>query len=276
MYVRLAFAVAAHLQPEILIVDEVLAVGDASFQRKCLGRMAEVARGGRTVVLVSHNMAAIRSLTETTLWLDAGRLAASGVTEDVVARYLATHAAAGVTGAADLTSDDMRRDAGKQLARRVSFTSVAIRRSDGLVAAVVPAETPLTVDIVFEVDQPVRFLELVIRVRTMDGTLIFGSFSGQHDVTLPRGRYAASCSVEDNLLRPGRYTIELVAASTQPEDIVPRALTFEIEEGHVAHDNPRSRSVDQVGLVRVDSRWSEIESASPQQWERSFSGELQA
>ena len=74
MYVRLAFAVAAHLEPEILVVDEVLAVGDAEFQRKCLGKMSDVARSGRTVLFVSHNMSAILRLTEETIVLDKGKL----------------------------------------------------------------------------------------------------------------------------------------------------------------------------------------------------------
>jgi lipopolysaccharide transport system ATP-binding protein len=87
MYVRLAFAVAAHLEPEILVVDEVLAVGDAEFQKKCLGKMGEVARGGRTVVFVSHNMAAMKSLTSRGIVLDAGRVVFSGTTEQVIQHY---------------------------------------------------------------------------------------------------------------------------------------------------------------------------------------------
>src|SRR5213076_1904950 len=78
MYLRLAFAVAAHLEPEILIVDEVLAVGDAEFQRKCLGKMSEVSGAGRTVLLVTHNMAAITTLATSCLWLDGGRIIESG------------------------------------------------------------------------------------------------------------------------------------------------------------------------------------------------------
>jgi lipopolysaccharide transport system ATP-binding protein len=89
MYVRLAFAVAAHLEPEILVVDEVLAVGDARFQRKCLGKMDEVARGGRTVLFVSHNMAAVQRLCSTAILLDGGRLVFHGEPRAAVARYLA-------------------------------------------------------------------------------------------------------------------------------------------------------------------------------------------
>jgi lipopolysaccharide transport system ATP-binding protein len=88
MYVRLAFAVAAHLDPEILVVDEVLAVGDAEFQKKCLGKMGEVAQGGRTVLFVSHNMAAVSQLCHKTILLDMGEVKQSGITDDIVFAYL--------------------------------------------------------------------------------------------------------------------------------------------------------------------------------------------
>jgi lipopolysaccharide transport system ATP-binding protein len=88
MYMRLAFAVAAHLEPEVLLVDEVLAVGDAAFQKKCLGKMDDVAREGRTIVFVSHNLGAIRSLCSRVLWINGGRLAADGKPEAVIQKYV--------------------------------------------------------------------------------------------------------------------------------------------------------------------------------------------
>ena len=87
MYVRLAFAVAAHLEPEVLLVDEVLAVGDIAFQKKCLGKMEDVAKGGRTVLFVSHNMGAIRSLCNNAIWLDNGRIIKKGTTDEVIKDY---------------------------------------------------------------------------------------------------------------------------------------------------------------------------------------------
>lgn len=90
MYVRLAFAVAAHLEPEILVVDEVLAVGDAQFQKKCLGKMGDVAKEGRTVLFVSHNMQAVQSLCQSALLIEAGHIVATGSAKSVVARYLAS------------------------------------------------------------------------------------------------------------------------------------------------------------------------------------------
>ncbi len=92
MYVRLAFAVAAHLEPEILIVDEVLAVGDASFQKKCLGKMQDVSKGGRTVLFVSHNMGAVTSLCRTGIWMQQGRLIKTGSARQIVDDYLTTNA----------------------------------------------------------------------------------------------------------------------------------------------------------------------------------------
>ena len=88
MYVRLAFAVAAHLEPEILIVDEVLAVGDAEFQKKCLGKMKDVSGQGRTVLFVSHNMPSIRVLCDTCLYLEKGKMKSLGYTDDIISEYL--------------------------------------------------------------------------------------------------------------------------------------------------------------------------------------------
>src|SRR5687767_9125874 len=102
MYVRLAFAVAAHLEPDILVVDEVLAVGDADFQKRCLGKMHEVSRGGRTVLFVSHNMAAIQALCSRGIWLDRGSVAADGTAADSIRRYLASSASAAAANSGPL------------------------------------------------------------------------------------------------------------------------------------------------------------------------------
>ena len=123
MYVRLAFAVAAHLDPEILIVDEVLAVGDSEFQRKCLGKMKDVAGAGRTVILVSHNMAAVQHLCERAIYLKSGRLVTSGPAEEVITTYL--KAAAG-PAASNLEDRTDRTGNG-----RLRFMSFALRDAAG-------------------------------------------------------------------------------------------------------------------------------------------------
>src|SRR6202044_1123955 len=106
MYVRLAFAVAAHLEPEILIVDEVLAVGDAAFQKKCLGKMQDVSKGGRTVLFVSHNIQAIRQLCTRGVYMERGRALLSGPVGEAIARYLDNNGA----GAADISLEDYARN----------------------------------------------------------------------------------------------------------------------------------------------------------------------
>src|SRR5262249_3529885 len=128
MYVRLAFAVAAHLEPEILVVDEVLAVGDAQFQKKCLGKMGDVARGGRTVLFVSHNMGLIQSLCQNTLLLNGGRLKTFGPTADVVTQY-AEHGMAMATFTRD--------DPGEQV---VAVTAAAVRVVDEFDRALLKSE----------------------------------------------------------------------------------------------------------------------------------------
>src|SRR5688572_23632470 len=166
MYLRLAFSVAAHLEPEILLVDEVLAVGDASFQRKCIGKMSDVAGEGRTVLFVSHNMAAVRSLTERTVWLDRGALVEVGPTSDVVSRYLAATDLAIGSGVVDLNSEEFRRDVWKQTARNVSFDSLALVAADGAPTAHVAELTAIRFDIGLRVREPIRFLEIVLRIKT--------------------------------------------------------------------------------------------------------------
>jgi len=123
MYVRLAFAVAAHLEPEILLVDEVLAVGDAQFQKKCLGKMGDVAKEGRTVVFVSHNMGAVNALCETALHLDQGRVIRMGKATDIVAMYLSS-----LYDASQYSLRDRTDRGGSGTAR---ITSIDIAGADG-------------------------------------------------------------------------------------------------------------------------------------------------
>jgi lipopolysaccharide transport system ATP-binding protein len=124
MYVRLAFAVAAHLEPEILVVDEVLAVGDAEFQKKCLGKMREVSKGGRTVLFVSHNMAAVQNLCRSAMMIRKGRLTVFGPTADVISVYLAD---AGLVATDSLAS---RNDREGSAAIRFSFVRFRSGRNE--------------------------------------------------------------------------------------------------------------------------------------------------
>jgi lipopolysaccharide transport system ATP-binding protein len=147
MYVRLAFAVAAHLEPEILLVDEVLAVGDAAFQKKCLGKMGSVTKDGRTVLFVSHNMAAVSRLCERALWMDQGQVRHLSSPEKVVAEYLASTA----REAPHLSFRDRKEQApGSDTIR---LLEVGVRTQDGRFMSSLDARTPFTIEITSVVSQ---------------------------------------------------------------------------------------------------------------------------
>jgi ABC-type polysaccharide/polyol phosphate transport system ATPase subunit len=155
MYLRLAFAVAAHLDADILLVDEVLAVGDAEFQRRCLGRMAEVERSGRTVVFVSHNVDAIGRLCPRAVWLEQGRVVADGPSADVVDAYLGADAQR--AGEAVLPPGD-----GVVEVRRVAVTG-----RDGRPAEVLPRDEPFTIEVDYVAHEPVPGLALSVYVQNL-------------------------------------------------------------------------------------------------------------
>jgi ABC-type polysaccharide/polyol phosphate transport system ATPase subunit len=161
MYLRLAFAVAAHLDSDIIAVDEVLAVGDAEFQRKCLGKMGALEREGRTVVFVSHNLDAIARLCRTTAWLERGQVQAYGPTQDVIAAYLAS----GVTRAA-------QADFPERPGEPVSLRSATLYDEDGNPAVQVDRGRPFTVEARFVVRRPVPGLDITVFVESLRGARV--------------------------------------------------------------------------------------------------------
>jgi lipopolysaccharide transport system ATP-binding protein len=226
--------------------------------------MGEVSSEGRTVLFVSHNMAAIRSLTPRALWLDHGRIAADGETERVVSDYLAATAGP-EEGLIDLSSEGFRRGA-KATTGRARFESLALLSPDGEPVSHVRQDEPLRFRLGFSIREPVRFLELYIRIKTTLGMWIFASFSEQHEGALEPGRYTATCTFEDHRLMPGRYAVELTARGADPEDVVPSAMTFGVTTGQ-AEENPRYVGGG-TGVVRVESTWTELERVAAREHER--------
>lgn len=169
MYLRLAFAVAAHLDADILLVDEVLAVGDAEFQRKCLGRMASVEREGRTVVFVSHNLDAIVRLCPMCLWLDEGALVAVGPATDVVDTYLS----AGVRPLDRQTFDDTPD-------QPVSLRSVGVVNPAGECTSVLRRDQPFTIEVTFVVRTPVPDLNIAVSVQSLRGLRVLDEALSDH------------------------------------------------------------------------------------------------
>jgi lipopolysaccharide transport system ATP-binding protein len=207
MYVRLAFAVAAHLEPDVLIVDEVLAVGDAGFQKRCLGKMDEVARQGRTVLFVSHNMAAIQKLCTRALWLRDGRIAANGEPGDVIARYLesTTQPAGEVAGPPGC----LWRAAGDDTAD-AQLESLELVDAHGT-----PLANPCTWDRVlfrlrFAARRSFRSFSAVLNVSTPDGaSLLLTSTTPDQSVpfAVEPGRYVVECEFAQLPLAAGEYLV---------------------------------------------------------------------
>jgi len=206
MYVRLAFAVAAHLEPEILIVDEVLAVGDAEFQKRCLGRMSEVASEGRTVLFVSHNMQAIRRLCRTGMLLEKGKLTAQGDAEAVIRGYLASVG---------------RTDEGRQVwaddhvlgDEMCQVREVTIADEDGVPGAAFFSSRPIKVTLEFDLARVDPSFTAGFDLATIDGVVVFRSYLTDHDdeagTKLKPGRNAIRCTIPAGLLNSGRYLINL-------------------------------------------------------------------
>ena len=202
MYMRLAFAVAAHLEPEILIVDEVLAVGDLNFQNKCLGKMQDVARQGRTVLFVSHNMGAITNLCTSALWLDAGRIVAQGRVNDIVATYMQSVGRASQNDA----SGWKHKGSGEAsfMEARVLDATGAPRETFGMGESVV-----VEFDIEFSRSFSCPYLTVgikraetglpVLSLLNHDSGLVFGD--------LPVGKHRFSVEIPNCLLYPGAYRV---------------------------------------------------------------------
>ncbi len=205
MSVRLAFAVAAHLEPEILVVDEVLAVGDVQFQQKCLGKMGDVARGGRTILFVSHNMGAIQSLCTACVFLNAGQIERTGPTRVVTDYYLRSFLPEIVT-----TSLKSRTDRSGNGALRLTHFSVEEDASRNTMAEVASEDT---VDIVLEVrvaaPLPLRGVDVGISVHSEDGRTLFVLYSSYLGCTFSIDESVGSfrCRVSRLPLPPGRYRV---------------------------------------------------------------------
>jgi lipopolysaccharide transport system ATP-binding protein len=207
MYVRLAFAVAAHLEPEILVVDEVLAVGDAEFQKRCLGRMSEVAQEGRTVLFVSHNMQAIRRLCRTGILLQKGKLVAEGDAEVVVRSYLAS---VGRTDEGSRRWDDDDARLGDEMCQ---VREIRIADDEGRQSATFLSSRPMTVTLEFDLTAVDSSFTAGFDLATIDGVVVFRSYLTDLDdeatQRLKPGRNAIRCTIPAGLLNSGRYLINL-------------------------------------------------------------------
>jgi lipopolysaccharide transport system ATP-binding protein len=230
MYLRLAFAVAAHLEPDILLVDEVLAVGDAAFQRRCLRKMEDVAHGGRAVLLVSHNMAAIEGLCSSAMLLDGGRLVHRGAPADVIARYIEA------TGATQGSSSALDDHPGRRPGSRVVLRSVTVS-ADGAPSTVARMGSAVRVVTRFASGEPIRHMRFGLAVESALGQrLVNFSPSHQAPTLFPDVATAGvvTCDIPSLPLLPGTYFLTLIIGDGANDlDRIDRAVEFTVEPADV-------------------------------------------
>lgn len=242
MYVRLAFAVAAHLEPDILIVDEVLAVGDAEFQKKCLGKMKDVSeRDGRTVLFVSHNMLAIKNLCYKAVFLDNGMIKYSGLVQDTLNEYMLNGRNLMVNCAED--SVNIKNEFLELI------TANAI--SDG---AIFKVNSGISIEFVFKVVQSLS-MNLSLVLKDSFDTVIFNAISEIKKVK--QGLYKSTLEIPGNLLNDGRYFVDIYFVDSEklkPIMVVAEIMSFDVED-----DRDLSWTKKWIGAVRPKLNFSIVE-----------------
>jgi lipopolysaccharide transport system ATP-binding protein len=206
MYVRLAFAVAAHLEPEILVVDEVLAVGDVEFQKKCLGKMGEVASSGRTVLFVSHNMTAVSALCNRAMLLDHGEVVTRGDVESVISQYFqkSLH-----------LKSEMRWDASQIPSNEtIRFTGIRAHDQEKVTQNAFDIRRPIGIELEYEVLRPNVWFTPSVILKDMNNIVIFNSPLDANpdwdNAQIQKGSYHSVCWIPGNLLVEGIYSIRVV------------------------------------------------------------------
>jgi lipopolysaccharide transport system ATP-binding protein len=255
MYMRLAFAVAAHLEPEILIVDEVLAVGDAQFQKKCLDKMSEVGAGGRTVLFVSHNMPAVTRLCGRALLLADGRVTADGDPVTVTGHYLHT----GEVMPSKRAWADLTAAPGDDVVRLRGVRAVGGNGADQYEFSLFE---PVTVEIDYEVLSGGSQLSPVVRVTNGEGVIVFTAIDADAKWgkdPRPAGRYRTTATIPGRLLNEGVYSVLLTVTTYNPTTIrmrVPDAICFTVTEAR-ERDPVRDRFGGELrGVTRPPLSWS--------------------
>jgi lipopolysaccharide transport system ATP-binding protein len=255
MSVRLAFSVAAHLEPEVLLVDEVLAVGDADFQKKCLAKMQDVGQTGRTVLFVSHNMPAITRLCERVILLDEGRIIADGTSYQIVADYLKS----GYGTSAIREWYELEKAPGNDTVR---LCAVRVKNYEGQIAETIDIRTPFTVEAEYEVLKPGCVLTPSFSFFTENGVLAFPSLDSDptwRGRSRPEGRYISTVTVPGNLLAEGTLLVESRINTLNPpiEHVYePDIVTLHIVDSHDG-DSARGEYVKSLpGVVRPLLDWT--------------------
>ena len=255
MYVRLAFAVAAYLEPEILLVDEVLAVGDAGFQRKCLDRMKDVGRHGRTVLFVSHNMPAVTRLCDRTILLDGGTVLQDGPSHKVVGSYLKS----GLGTMAAREWPDREDAPGNDIVR---LCAVRVRTEDGTISDAIDIRFPVGIEIEFEVLKPGQILLPNIHVTNEEGVLVFITADNEpawQRTPRPVGRFFSTAWIPGNFFSEGTIIVGAAVSTMDPVTIhffERDAVAFQVIDKFEGDSARGDYAGPYPGVVRPMLRWT--------------------
>jgi lipopolysaccharide transport system ATP-binding protein len=255
MTVRLAFAVAAHLEPEILIIDEVLAVGDAVFQKKCISKMQDVQMQGRTVLFVSHNMAAVSMLCTRAIMLDGGKIVMDGHPGDVIGHYLSSDS----TGSAEREWLDTQTAPGGNVAR---LYSIRVIDRDGRTARSIDIRKDVGIEMVFDVIQPGYRLLPHYQFYNEGGTEVFTSLNQDPKWYLqpyPVGRYASTVWIPGNFLSSGAMLVTASLITRSPDNVQfheRQIVSFNIRDNMGLGTARGDWGGDISGVVRPVLKWT--------------------
>jgi lipopolysaccharide transport system ATP-binding protein len=257
MYVRLAFSVAAHLEPEILLVDEVLAVGDAEFQQRCLGRMEDFSGAGRTVLFVSHNMQTINQLCERAIWLDGGTIVADGHPSEVVTQYLVSSS---YSSESHISWSDDESAPGDDLAR---LLSARIVDENGNTVDTIDVRATIGIEIRYRVLRPGPPVFAKVRVHDQRDAIAFNAMdiASQAEESSMPGVYAATAWIPGNLMNEGKTTVDLAVCTLHAPKLHQRAQRYEALSFTIVDpgdgDSARGRFTGQLsGVVRPLLDWT--------------------
>lgn len=253
MYVRLAFAVAAHLEPEILLVDEVLAVGDAEFQKKCLGKMKDISGEGRTVLFVSHNTIAVRNLCQRAVYLANGKLHAKGGADEMVSQYL------GMAFSELITQhwEDVAIAPGNE---HVRLHRICVRNLEEPQEAQLTMRTSFAIEVEFWNLQPDTHLDVTIHLLNDQGVTVLGSGTLHepewHGRAFPQGLFKSVCVIPGDLLNSGNHRVHALFTKDNLSSLV--YIKEDVLQFHI-HDSPENRGAwygQFAGAVRPRLPWT--------------------
>lgn len=251
MYMRLAFAVAAHLQSEIILVDEVLAVGDIEFQKKCLGKMGDIAKQGRTILFVSHNMGSVQQLCSRCIVMNKGELIYSGKTHQAIGKYLQQNQAHSAQGN---LKDRVRPREVNLLAK---LEKIEVQSNGQKMDSTIDSTQPLSVELTFKAQQPIKTgLYIAIKDENRRPILFFssGHLRGK-EYSFTAGKHTVVCQIDATRLASGRYSLDcgLMYPNREVVDMVEDAISF-----NVTNSDPYKNGFDftqQFGTYHVNHKW---------------------